>query len=212
MRTKALVGLAVIAAGAMTAAAQSSVYSLNVVGYYNIPVPAKQLVMIANQLNTTNNSIATLLPSVPPGSQINKYTGEYKTYTFDDVDLVWYPDGDATLNPGEGVFFQSPVATTLTFVGEVLQGSLTNTLPINTLAMRSSMVPQAGLISTVLGLPAEPGDQINKYNGKYDTFTFDDVDLVWYPNEPSMNVGEAFFYKKGPTSTKSNWVRDFTVQ
>jgi hypothetical protein len=212
MRTKALLGLAALAACAVTASAQSNVYSLNVVGYYNIPVPANQLVMIANQLNTTNNTIASLLPSVPPGSQINKDNGGYTTYTFDDLDLVWLPDGNATLNPGEGAFFKAPSAYTITFVGEVLQGSLTNTLPINALAIRSSMVPQAGAATTVLGIPAEPGDQINKYANGYTTYTFDDLDLVWLPSEPSMAVGEAFFYKKSPTATNSRWVRNFTVQ
>jgi hypothetical protein len=89
---------------------------------------------------------------------------------------------------------------------------LTNTLPINALAIRSSMVPQAGAATTVLGIPAEPGDQINKYANGYTTYTFDDLDLVWLPSEPSMAVGEAFFYKKSPTATNSRWVRNFTVQ
>jgi hypothetical protein len=211
MRTKALLGLAALAAGAMTAAAQSSVYSLNVVGYYNVPVPANQLVMLANQLNTTNNKISSLLPSVPAGAQLYKYNGGYTVYQMDEFDPVWLPDGNATLNPGEGAFFRSPTATTLTFVGEVLQGSLTNTLPIGALSMRSSMVPQAGTASA-LGIPGEAGDQLYKYSNGYTVYQFDEFDPVWIPSEPSLNVGEAFFYRKSPTSTKNNWVRDFTVQ
>jgi hypothetical protein len=210
MRTK-LLGLAALAACAFSASAQSNVYSLNVVGYYNITLPAGQLVAVANQLNTTNNKISSLLPSVVPGSQLYKYNGGYTTYTFDDLDLVWLPDGDATLNPGEGAFFRSPSAATLTFVGEVLQGSLTNTLPINTLALRSSIVPQAGT-ATALGIPGEPGDQLYRYSNGYTTYTFDDLDLVWLPSQPSLNVGEGFFYKKAPTATQSRWIRDFTVQ
>jgi hypothetical protein len=127
------------------------------------------------------------------------------------VDLVWLPNANATLNPGEGCFYKSPSATTLTFVGEVLQGSLTNTLPINLLAMRSSIVPQQGKITTDLLAPAEPGDQLYRYAGGYTAFTFDDVDLVWLPSEPTINVGEGFFYKKSSTATQSRWVRNFTV-
>jgi len=128
--------------------------------------------------------------------------------------LTWsgIRDGNATMNPGEGGFYQSPSAVTLTFVGEVLQGSLTNTLPINTKVIRSSMVPQAGLISTTLGIPGEPGDTIFTYHGGYSGATFDDVDLVWLPSEPSVAVGEAFFYQKSSVATQSKWIRNFTVQ
>jgi len=212
MRTKALLCAAALVAGIATSMAQSNVYSLNVVGYYNLPVPAGAYVVIANQLNTTNNSLAGLFPSGPPGAIFQKYSGGWSSYTFDDVDLVWYPDANATLNPGEGGFFRSPVATTITFVGEVMQGSLTNTLPIGVYAIRSSIVPQAGRITTDLGLPGEGGDIMQVYKGGWSSYTFDDVDLVWYPTEPSLAVGDAFFYRKSPTATQSNWVRNFTVQ
>ncbi len=212
MRTKALLGLAAVAAGALTASAQSSVYSLNVVGYYNIPIPAKQFVMIANQLNSTNNTLDSLLPAPPFGSQVYKYNGGYTIYTFDDIDNAWRPNGNATLNPGEGAFFLSEVATTLTFVGEVLQGNLTNTIPLNAFSIKSSMVPQAGAVSSVLGLPPEAGDQVYVYRNGYAIYTFDDLDMAWRPSEPSINVGEAFFLSKDPASTQNHWVRNFTVQ
>jgi len=213
MRTKTLLCLAALtAAGVATSMAQSNVYSLNVVGYVNLPVAANQQVLIGNQLNTTNNTIGSLIPNGPPGAQLYKYNGGYTTYTFDDVDLVWTPNAAATLNPGEGCFFKTPVATTLTFVGEVLQGSRTNTLPINLLAVLSSIVPQQGKITTDLGAPGEAGDQLYRYAGGFATFTFDDVDLVWTPTEPTINVGEAFFYKKASTATNSKWIRNFTVQ
>ena len=101
---KALVCAAALAAGLATAAAQN-VYSLNVVGYYNIPVAAGQMVTIANQLNTTNNTLAALLPDGPPAANLFKYAGGYSAYVFDDLDMEWQPNGDATLNPGEGRSF-----------------------------------------------------------------------------------------------------------
>lgn len=207
---KTLLCAAICAAGLVSAVAQN-VYSLNVVGYHNVTIPANTLVMMANQLNTTNNTIASLLPGGPPGATLYKYSGGYTAYVFDDLDNVWTPDGNATLNPGEGAFFRSPTATTLTFVGEVMQGSLTNTTPINVQVMRSSMVPQAGGITSVLGLPGEGGDTVYKYAGGYTAYVFDDLDLIWTPNEPAMAVGEAFFLKKASTSTQSLWVRNFTV-
>jgi hypothetical protein len=87
---------------------------------------------------------------------------------------------------------------------------LTNSLPIGMLAVRSSIVPQAGAVSA-LGLAGEAGDQMYTYSGGYTPYTFDDVDLVWTPSEPSLNVGQAFFYKKSPTAVNNEWVRDFTV-
>jgi hypothetical protein len=211
MRTKTLLGLALLAAGAVTAVAQSNVYSLNVVGYINIPVTANQNFLIANQLNTTNNTLGSLIPNGPPGAIFQKFNGGFSAFVFDDLDLVWTPNGNVSINPGEGGFYKSPTATTLTFVGEVLQGSLTNTLPIGLQAIRSSIVPQAGLITTDLGLPAEPGDILQTYNGGFSAFVFDDLDLVWTPSQPNIPVGASFFYKKSPTATQSRWIRNFTV-
>jgi len=213
MRTKTLICAAALAAGIATSAvAQSNVYSLNVVGYYNVPLLANQKVMLGNQLNTTNNTLGGIIPVAVAGSQFFKFNGGFTTYTFDDFSNAWLPDGNVSLAPGEGGFYISPVATTLTFVGEVRQGSLTNTLPINTKVIRASIVPQAGLVSTDLGLPGEAGDQLYQFNGGFTTFTFDDFSNAWLPNEPTIKVGEGFFYLKSSAAVNPNWVRNFTVQ
>src|SRR5215831_13343879 len=163
--------LAASATGTMTATAQSNVYALNVVGYVNIAIPANQYVMIANQLNTTNNTIASLLPNPPDGTILSKFDNVFHAYALDDAVGAWTPDGDATLNPGEGCFFKSPLATTLTFVGEIRQGTLTNTLPIGQYVIRSSIVPQAAN-PTVLGVPAEDGDILQLFHGKYSAYVY----------------------------------------
>jgi len=212
MRTKLLLGAAILAAGVASTMAQSNVYSLNVVGYYNLPLVANRYYLLANQLNTTNNTIGSLLSSGPAGAIFQKYNGGFSAYVFDDLDLVWTPDGNATLNPGEGGYFRSPVATTLTFVGEVMQGSLTNTLPIGNYVVRSSIVPQTGRTSTDLGVPGEAGDIEQTFNNGFSAFVFDDLDLVWTPSEPTNTLGSSFFYRKSPTATQSKWIRNFTVQ
>lgn len=211
MRTKALLAAAAFAAGLATSLAQN-VYSLNVVGYYNVTVPANSFALIANQLNTTNNTIGSLLPSVPPGTQLFKYgPGGWVAYTFDEFDLVWTPDGNATLNPGEGAFIKNNTSQplTVTFVGEVPQGQLVNPIPAG-YSVRSSIVPQAGALPD-LNFPAQPGDQVFKYTPGtgYTSYTFDEFDLVWTPSNPQVNVGEAFFSRK---NAAVDWVRNFTVQ
>jgi len=89
---------------------------------------------------------------------------------------------------------------------------LTNSLPAGQKVMRSSIVPQAGLVSTDLGLPGQANDTLFTYAGGYTTYQFDDFDLVWKPSEPTIGVGSAFFYVKNAANTQTAWVRNFTVQ
>jgi hypothetical protein len=81
---------------------------------------------------------------------------------------------------------------------------------IGALGVRSSQVPQAGLITTDLAFPGEPGDTAFKYAGGWSAFNFDPDDLTWYPNEPTFGVGEAIMVNKGGAATA--WTRNFTVQ
>jgi hypothetical protein len=221
MRTKVLLCAAALAASLASSMAQSNVYSLNVVGYYNITLGAGQKVMIANQLNTTNNTIGSLLapPMVSNGDHLFKYSGGFVAYAYSTDDGQWDPDPNATMNPGESAFYVAAQNTTLTFVGEVMQGSLTNTLPINTKVLRSSIVPQSGGISSVLGVPFDNGDHLFVYNpaqnsGPYVAYAYSTDDGQWDPQEPIINVGQGFFYVKSPTAlpANANWVRNFTVQ
>jgi hypothetical protein len=217
-----------MAASLASSMAQSNVYSLNVVGYYNVTVPANGFYMVANQLNTTNNSLASLLPNVADGSQLFKYNGGYSAYVFDGIAMAWGggpPDPTVqTLNPGEGAFFRDAVGGTgqvLTFVGEVEQGSLANTLPVGN-AVRSSMVPQAGLLTTDLGVPPDDGDIAFVYSGGYSAYVYDGIALAWGgtlpgggsvdAGGPPIAVGQGFFYKKVTGGLSTSWVRNFTVQ
>jgi len=193
--------------------AQSNVYSLNVVGYYNITIPGNKLALIANQFNTTNNTLGALIPAPPVNTIFYKWTtgSGYTLYQFAEFDLVWYPDSLATLNPGEGGLMRNPGGTdmTLTFVGEVPQGALANPIP-NGYSIRSSQVPQAGDINS-LGFPAVPNDIVYKWfpASGYTLYQFDEFDLVWYPSVPVVSVGESLFVSKVGAAT---WTRNFTVQ
>ena len=209
MRIKALC-LAAAAASLVTTVAQAqNVYSMNVVGYHQVTIQPNKFGLIANQLNTTNNTLQALLPSVPPNTLFYKYVnGSWQPSQFDEFDLKW-TDGTFTLNPGEGGFIKNvdTAPLTLTFVGEVLQGGLTNALPAG-LAVRSSMVPQQGLLTTDLGYPAAANDTVYTYADGYTPFQFDEFDLKWTPSEPTIKIGEAFFSKK---VAAENWTRNFTV-
>jgi len=215
MRTKTLLLTAALcAAGIATSQAQTTpVYSVNAVGYVNTAL-VKGYNLIANPLNNTatdGNKIKNLFASVPPGSVIFKFnstTAKYETASVDEfTGEISGPAADLTLVPGEGVFVQSPSAATLTFVGEVMSGNLTQSVPKG-YSIRSSQVPQAGTVSA-LSYPVEEGDQIFVFNEgtqKYATYSYEFGS--WSPNEPSVEVGEAFFVNS--TSTK-NWARNFDI-
>jgi hypothetical protein len=211
----------------------AQVYSLNVVGYYNVTIPANGFYMIANQLNTTNNTLASLsaLQNVADGSGLFKYNGGYAAYVYDGLAGAWGggpPDPTVqTMNPGEAALFRDAGGGTgqvLTFVGEVLQNTspgLMNTLPVGN-SVRASMVPQAGLATADLGVPPEDGDGIFVYNNGYSAYVYDGLALAWGgtlpgggtvdPGGPPLAVGQGFFYKKVTGGVSTSWVRSFTVQ
>jgi hypothetical protein len=211
MRTKTLILTAALsAAGVATSMAQ--VFSVNAVGYINLDVPPG-FSLIANQLNAGTNTLAALLPTVPGGTTVYKFNGTgYDIASFDDLDNAWSPNGNITLNPGEGAFIRNPTAAAVrvTFVGEVPTGALSNPLPQG-FSIRSSQVPQAGKLSTDLGFPGAGGDTVYQFNnatGGYVINSFDDLDNAWAPAEPTLKVGEAFFVRKAAAGT---WTRTFNV-
>lgn len=200
---------ALLAATLATSVAQN-VYSLNVVGYVNVPVEGGgtlgKYTMIANPLNTTNNTIGALLPNVPFTAQLYKYTGAgFDIATF----LGVWDNPNYTLNPGEGAIMLSTEPFTNTFVGEVMQGNLTNNFPAG-FSIRASMVPQAGTL-TALGFDGSAlgiGDNVYQWNAtaqSYDIFTYLGI---WTPSEPTLKVGESIWFN---TAAPGKWVRSFTV-
>jgi hypothetical protein len=204
MRTKTLlVAAAMLAAGAATSMAQSNVYSLNVVGYVNQTLPSG-FTMIANPLNTSSNTLNGLLTSLPPGSQVLKWNGTaFNVRT--KFGATFIPDD--TLNPGEGAFVNIGAALTNTWVGEVLQGSLTNAIPSG-FSIQASKVPAAFALNDPVGLAdvLPSGSQVLKWGGSsYAVNTKFGASFI--PN-PTINVAESFFVNTG---TATNWVRNFTV-
>ena len=210
MRTKTLLLTAALsAAGIATSMAQ--VYSQNAVGYINLSL-SQGFNMIANQLVAPSYTLSSLIPNPPLGTQIYKFSpgSGFAVSTFDELDAVWLPNGNETLNLGRGVWINVPSAYTLTFVGEVPQGTLTT--PTTTgFNMVASQVPQVGSVST-LGLVPGLGDVVYRYTpgSGFAVFTFDELDAVWLPSEPSLNVGEAVWLLRA-SGSPSSWVRTFNV-
>lgn len=202
-----------ICAGSLVSAVAQNVYSVNVVGYTTITV-TNAYVLIANQLDDGAGNYATnVVPTAATGTQIFKFnpaTGAYLTLTR-TTPTLWSGVTSVTMAPGEGIFFKKPPASasvTLTFVGEVMQGTLVN--PVTTgYDIYSPMVPQQGGITTVHGYPAANGDQVFRWNpvtSGYQSFTY--TGGRWL-TEPVIAVNEAVWIKN--LGAAKDWTRTFTV-
>jgi len=228
MRTKSiLAAAAIIAAGAASSQAQSNVYSLNVVGYVNVTAPTGYSI-INNPLVPANAQVGTMLDDgangstkVPAGSVIFAFVnGGYVANYSDEFGAGWSTPTQ-TITNGQGFFFQnnSGAPTTITFVGEVPQGSLTNKL-IAGYNMVGSKVPQAGFIGD-LGLNSTDGDFAFRFkNGGYAAYYKDEFGGGWSSSDPefdnikgpNLKVGEGFFFNRTDISGSATWTRNFTVQ
>jgi hypothetical protein len=209
MRTKTLITSAVLGmAGA--AALQAQVYSVNAVGYINVEVvPGFNL--IANQLNASDNTIPSLLAGVPEGTSVYKFdpASGYSIYTLDFGD--WGAGNTVELTPGDGFWIRNPGAEpfVVTFVGEVPQGTLNVDL-VEGFNLVSSMVPQAGAVTTDLGLPADEGNAVYVFSPETG-YGISAVDFgAWSPSEPTVGVGEGFWVRVA-AGNAGTWTRDFSV-
>lgn len=200
----------------MAAAVAQTVYSVNAVGYVNVTVPAGKFALLANPLNQPTNSLAAVLPDVPANTIVYVYdpaTSQFAQAT--KRTSGWSGAGAAAmLNPGQGFFIKN-VGTAdmnITFVGEVPQGTnLTINFPKAGFYLVGSIVPQAGKVSTDLGLPAVNGDKVYVFDPAtqlYSTLT-KRTGTTWSGGaEPTIPVANGFFYQ---ATAAGNWTRSFSV-
>jgi hypothetical protein len=184
-------------------------------GFMKITCPTG-LSLIANQLNAPSNTVGSLLSTVPDFTTVNKYVDD--DYVANTFAFGSWTDPDMTFAPGEGVFIDNGTnqGVTLTFIGNVLEGALVNSIPSGN-SIRSSMIPQAGELCSVLNFPP-PQDGQKIYLWDATNQTFDDPyefvgDFAWWHNgswsgEPEVGIGMAFFLE---SPSAQSWERTFSV-
>ena len=201
--------------------AQSNVYSLNVVGYVNVPVPANYSIL-ANPLKAGVTNGANEIMTPIDGQQILTWNGAGYDFSSYDTgyggwikDLTGTPGTPPSLPPGKGFFFYNPgAATTVTFVGEVVPApATTNSIALGAgYSLVGSALPVSGPVtSSSVNLPVIDGFQMLLWNGTGYTFRSYDSgyggwisDLTGTPSTaPSVNVGQGFWYFN-PAGT-TNW-------
>jgi hypothetical protein len=216
MRTKALLSVAAIAASAVTAMAQSNVYSLNIVGYATVSIPAGYSIL-ANPLSAGATNGANEIMTPIDGEQIltwNTATSSYNSVSYLSAFGGWVDDSlnassPPSLPPGKGFFFKNPnAATNITFVGQVVPGpGTTNSV---TLAAGYSMVGSAlpanvsDITAAPVSLPLIDGMQVLTYNNATSSYQSSSYlvafggwvnDALTSVPAPSLSIGQGFFFK-----------------
>jgi hypothetical protein len=183
--------------------AGGNVYSVNVAGFTRIAV-GDGITLLANPLMDTNNTVATAFRSPVNGYSLFRLTGtgfEANNY------LYGWTTPAMPFAPGEGFFLQnaSGVGRTNVFFGEVPTGNLSTPIVAGQ-SLLSSKVPQGGSLETALGFPADY-DMIFRWNPFFGFSIYYHEPGYWEPNEPSLNVGEAFWLA---TESSRTWTRSFS--
>lgn len=223
MRTKALLGLAVLAASAATCVAQSNVYSLNIVGYVNVDL-VQGWNLIANPLKPSNgnNSITNIisLPAAADASELYTWTGtgwsSPSTWIAED-NFGWFTTDAGgnevaapTVDLGEAFFVRATAPAKVTFVGEVATGTIATTFEpgINMVANKVP-VTERWPGSTV----GNDGDEIIPFvNGAWGEPVAFTADFGWGLEEatvdgPMLEVGKGVAYRN--TGAAIPWNRTF---
>jgi hypothetical protein len=224
MRTKTLLVTAAIGAASL-ATSMAQVYSVNMVGYINLNLP-NRFVLISCQLDdgAGNNldSVLKLNPAAGPSTLFKASSGGLlDQYDYDPDTQAWTKTGSfdttPTLRPGEGAYLSVSTPVTHTFVGEVETGTSSTVIFPSRHQIISSQIPQQGLVTTDLGFPianiaetffVQPWlDTVPSYNlVQYDT---DGDTLEWIPSQPTLHVGESMW--AFTSSATRNWTRTFPV-
>jgi len=206
--------------------AQSNVYSLNVVGYVNVDMPAGNFIYVNPLSAGVSNGASEIMPNLPDGSFVNTWNGSSFVTRYYDTSIGisannWYlgdantPANPPALPPGTGFFLNPGNHFTNTFVGNVTPGpGTTNTaaLPAGN-SLIGSRLPVGGAVTNSgpgqFSLPLVDGMFVNKWlGGSYQTFYYDSSIGIsadnWYLSDaqtpgpvPSFNLGQGFFFNPG---------------
>ena len=211
MRTKALILTAFVGALGI-AGASAQVYSVNAVGYVNKSIPAG-FSIVANPLDNGGNKISEVFGANPGALVVYRYGDAGFSINGYDSDFEEWDDGDAVVAPGEGFFVNNKGgdAVTITFVGEVPQGDLSNALPQG-FSIRSSQVPQEGKLDVDLGFPTDEAVTVYQFGAAGYTISAYDSDFEEWDTDstqgPVVGVAEGFWVLR---DSATNWTRSFST-
>jgi len=217
--------VAAIAASAVSVMAQN-VYSLNIVGYATVTVPAGYSIL-ANPLSAGATNGANEIGLLIDSEQILTWNATKSTFdyvSFDSslggwIDASLAASTPPSLPPGKGFFFFNPgtTATNITFVGQVVPGpASTNTLSLAAgYSMVGSPLPAnvTNISTAPISLPLIDSMQVLTWDNagsKYVYHGFDSTLGGWLDQAlgsipaPSYSIGQGFFFFN-PGTTAASW-------
>jgi len=231
MRTKTLLLTAALAAaGAATAMAQSTIYSVNAVGYVNSTIrgltgsasAAQGFGAYANPFEA-DVTLGTLIPDGSPPASLTFLNfnddGSSNSASYDKANDDFWTDGSIPLKLGKGFLIKNFGADfNVTWVGQVKQ-SVGSTPISNPIAqgqfLYGSFIPQEATLSA-LGLDA-PNRAVtvlrflsnSELGGGTQQVGYNPDDGFWDPIDPVIHIGEGFFItsSSGPVT----WQKEFHV-
>ena len=182
-------------------------YAARAIGYVTLTLPSGKS-LISNPLANGDNRVTDILPDVPSGSTLAKFspdTGKWETNTFTDA---WSQPG-MTLAPGEGAVLDNKGdAFSVLLTGFTPWKKTTLSIPAGD-SVVSSTLAKGGLLSSRLGLPLAERltvKLLNNGTGNYDAYTVSNG--AWSPAEPVVALGQAFIVT-APSAL--NWSHDPTL-
>ncbi len=228
------------ALGSVSVMAQTNVYSINAVGYINVTAVPGYSMISCPLIASPDNTVGTLLNNASgalTGDAVYFYNPATGALGLDQAENVgsrgttnvngWANDGTNVLAPGVACWFFNSASSnvTLTFVGTVPSGPLTNVLTTG-YNMVGSILPISGdLCSNTLSTLTNynVGDSVYVYSGgPSGSFSiFQSTTIArnagygyngnWTSGgDPVVpNVGEGFWYDNSGATV--NWVENFSV-
>jgi hypothetical protein len=173
----------------------------NVVGFAVRELPSGYS-MISNPFTLGINTIANLLPTVPDGTVLNKFSVMAFQLSKNEFSQGRWSNPNETLGPGEGALLFNPADSeiSLKFIGEVTTSATSMSIHQG-MSMRSSMLPAAGRLDAELGFPIADGDVVSLYSSneeKYLEHRFEGG--KWKGEPPFIRLCEAFWIAKNESA------------
>ena len=195
----------------------SPTYSVNIVGYVNVPIVAGGQ-LIANPLDYGPNSISVIMPNVPDGTMLtlwDSFTQQFLADSMFNVGSGWTID--YSLEVGMGALVTAPTGFTQTFVGSVLQGPDTTPADYDP-PTPPALGPGLYLLSSLGPLPDRTFQDIvgrSPVEGEFVRRLIPGTDVYsettftggsWNNDTPLLQIGQSAFFGLNRRTIVPTWV------
>jgi hypothetical protein len=176
--------------------------SQTIIGFVSVSLPPGHA-MIANPLAGSSDTVSTLLPQMPEGTQISRFDSLRYQLTENKVASGRWLRPEERLDPGEGAIFFNPTSESMTrcFAGNVILGRRSVSIAAG-FSIRSSILPLPGRLDTDLGFPVATGDAVHVFDRATQSYAIHEYGPEgWRTAPPVPNAGESFWVAKQSAAT-----------